>query len=77
MLQENKEFIESFKAQQQKQIIKKATRTFYYKKIKRITLYSLLFVFSFLAIFYPVETGTVIGTWIHDFFGTILKNITK
>jgi hypothetical protein len=42
------------------------------KRIKRIVI----FVFILIIIFFPVWSGTLVGEWIKDFFGTII-NIVK
>lgn len=47
------------------------------QKRAKITLYkkyfkwSLIFVLLFFVIFFPVTAGTILGTWIKSFFGTI------
>lgn len=35
----------------------------------------LLIIFLIGALCFPVWSGTVIGTWINDFFGNIIKHI--
>jgi hypothetical protein len=50
-------------------------RLFYQNNKKKIRRF-IIFVLIILIIFFPVWSGGIIGTWIKDFFGTII-NIVK
>jgi hypothetical protein len=55
--------------------LQKAKRKFWFAKIKMWTIRILIYGSIFACLFFPVETGTLIGHWIHDFSGSIYKNI--
>lgn len=57
--------------------LKRAKRVYYYKLIKKWVLRILLVSSTLLALTFPIEFGTIIGSWINDFFGTIIKNSIK
>lgn len=53
--------------------IKRAKRKWQVNKAKNILKWTTILVVTFLLVFYPVQTGAVIGTFIHEFFGTIIN----
>lgn len=55
--------------------IKRAKRKYYFQLLKKWGIRIVLVLFVCACIFYPIESGTIIGTWIRDFFGTVYKNI--
>jgi hypothetical protein len=77
MLDESNRLMAQIKNATKLKEIKRAKRKYYYTLIKKWTIRVSLFVFITSAVFFPVETGTIVGTWIHDFFGTVYKNISK
>ena len=77
MLDESNRLMAQIKNAAKLKELKRAKRKYYFTFIKKWTIRILLFGFITGAVLFPVETGTVVGTWIHDFFGTAYKNITK
>jgi hypothetical protein len=57
--------------------IKRAIRLNKFLKIKKILKIIVLIFLGVVLLFFPVQTGTIIGTWINEFFVTIYKNIIK
>jgi len=55
--------------------IKRAKRKYYFEYFKKWFLRISISIIIFCVLFYPIESGTIIGTWIKDFFGTVYKNI--
>ena len=77
MLDECNKFLSQIKNETRLKELKRQKRTYYYTQFKK-WLVRILFAFLFVTVvFFPVETGTVIGTWISEFFGTIIKSSTK
>ena len=83
MLQENKELLNSLhnKATTEQTLefkskinqINGAKNKYVKYQIKKYTLITLCSLCVFFILFYPVQSGNIIGQWIHDFFGTIYK----
>jgi hypothetical protein len=77
MLQESQDLFNKLKKSSQEEIIKKAKRKIILKQsIKKIVKYGSIILILAILIF-PKQTGSVIGTWINNFFGTIAKESTK
>ena len=77
MLEESKELFDKLKKATQEQQFKKAKRKAFLVKFKKRTIIVIIAVIIVASLIFPKETGTVIGTWIHDFFGTIIKESIK
>lgn len=77
MLEESQDLMVSLKMSAQQEQIKKAKRKILFQKIKVWTIKILITSLIFSAIFFPKETGTVIGKWIYNFFGTIKIESSK
>lgn len=77
MLKETNDMLAVIKNSAKLREIKRAKRRYIWLKVRKWTLYVALTAFTFAAIFYPVQTGEIIGVWLHDFFGTIYKNISN
>lgn len=57
--------------------IQKAKRKWILNKIKKQILYGLLIISLFFVLFMPIQSGKIIGKWLNDFFGTIVKESIK
>lgn len=77
ILEENEKYMKSASEQAKIRILKEAKRTWINRQVKKWSIRILLVSFGLLLIFKPVETGKVIGTWISNFFGTIVKESIK
>lgn len=76
LLDESTKLLEQIKTEKKRRDIKILKRKYYYAIFKKWSIRIILFSLTIGILFFPVEIGTIIGTWIHDFFGTIIKNIT-
>lgn len=74
LLDESSKFLLQIQNETKLKTIKKQKRKYYFDLIKKWSIRVGLFCLIVCVIFFPVKTGTVIGTWIHNFFGTIIKN---
>lgn len=73
MLEESKEFFNDIKKSSQKDQYKKIKRKAFFVKCKKYFV-MLTISLSIICVFgFPKQTGYVIGKWINDFFGTIIK----
>lgn len=77
ILEENNRELQKLKNLGKYNAIKKAKRRWILNRVKRYLVYSLLALLSYFIFFRPTETGYVIGRWMNDFFGTIVKESTK
>lgn len=77
MLEESNKLLAQIKEQAKIRQIKKAKRTYLFNKYKKITFYLFITIAVVLILFFPIQTGEVIGNWINNFFGTIYKNSIK
>jgi hypothetical protein len=57
--------------QKQKFPFRKKVVIFFQKNKKNIK-YFIIFVLLLITFLYPVFSGTIVGNWIKDFFGTII-----
>lgn len=76
MLQEDN-VLETLKQSPKYKQLQKAKKIFLINKFKKIIKYTLIISISVAILFFPIETGSVIGDWINNFFGTIYKNSIK
>ena len=76
MLQED-DVLETIKQTPKYKQLQKAKRVFIINRIKKISKYVIIIGISVAILFFPVQTGSVIGDWFNDFFGTIYKNSIK
>ena len=53
--------------------IKSAQSQYIKHQIKKYVLIVCGCVVLYFILFHPIQTGNVIGQWIHDFFGTIIN----
>lgn len=74
-LDESSRFFAEIKNSAKAKEIKKAKRKWFFATVKKWTIRVLIYGSILSALFFPSETGTVIGRWIHDFSGSIYKNI--
>lgn len=77
MLEESQDLMASLKMSAQQEQIKRAQRKILFQKVKVWTIRICVASFIFSAIFFPKETGSVIGKWIYNFFGTIKIESSK
>ena len=73
MTKESEALMTKLKNQTRIREINKSKRKWYVDRFKKVTKWAGIAVGSFLLVFYPTETGAVIGTFIHKFFGTIIQ----
>lgn len=71
MLEETNKALNELKNQNKILAIKKAQKRAKIAKYKKIAKWTLLLGVLLCIFCFPVESGTVIGTWIKGFFGTI------
>lgn len=71
MLEETNKALINLKEQHKLVAIKKAKRKYLFNLYKKYTIRIFLFSVIFCIIFFPLQSGTIIGTWINSFFGTI------
>jgi len=77
LLDESNKFLQRLKNETKLREVKKLKRKYYIGIFKKWTIRVILFCLTIGLVFFPVEMGTIIGTWIHDFFGTIIKSTIK
>lgn len=77
MLDESSRLLAQIKNASKMKELKRGKRKYYFNLMKKWSLRVLVTVFVVGAVFFPVETGSIVGTWMHDFLGTIYKNIVK
>ena len=77
MLEESKELFDKLKKATQEQQFKKAKKKAFLAKFKKRATIVIVAIIIIGILAFPKETGTIIGTWIHDFFGSIVKESTK
>ena len=77
MLEESQDLYNNLKKTAQLTQLKKERRKALLKKYKKrfIIMMSIFIIGS--SLFFPKETGSIIGKWISDFFGTIVKESNK
>lgn len=71
MLQETNKTLTSLRDQNKIVAIKKARRKYFYKLYKKYLIKVLFILLILWVLKCPIEAGTVFGTWIHNFFGTL------
>lgn len=77
MLNETEEFLSMIKNQDKIKQLKRVARKAQWQRYKKIGLKILIGLSIGIIIIFPVQSGTIIGTWINDFFVTIYKNMIK
>ena len=77
MLSETEEFLSLVKNQDKIKQLKRVARRAKWQRYKKIGIKVLIGLAIGAIVIFPVQSGTVIGTWINDFFVTIYKNIIK
>lgn len=77
MLDESSKLLAQIKNASKVKEIQRMKRKYYYTMFKKWSIRIFLVFVLASVVLYPVESGTVLGTWIHDFFGTTYKNIVK
>lgn len=77
MLEETRELLAKANNLNKIKQIKQAKRKASFIKYKKIAIRIVIGTIFVSMLFFPVETGTIIGKWINDFFVTIYKNIIK
>lgn len=77
MLDESNRLMAQIKNSAKLKELQRGKRRYYFNLIKKWALRVLFVVSISCSLFFPVETGNIVGTWMHDFFGTIYKNIVK
>jgi len=75
MIQSEEDILKTLKDTPKYKQLKKAKRIFIINKLKRIGKYIIIGGFIVCIIFFPTQTGSLIGNWINDFFGTIINSI--
>lgn len=79
---ESNMYTKALKEQQMKnaakiKAINNAKKVWYRNRAKKIAKILLITIGISLAIFFPKQTGYIIGKWMNDFFGTIAKESVK
>ncbi len=77
MLDETTKFLEKVNTKKQSSIIKNNNRKVLFMKVKNNIMKVVFTTAIFFILFFPKQSGTIIGTWINDFFITTYKNIIK
>ena len=77
MLSETEEFLSLVKNQDKIKQLKRVARRAKWQRYKKIGIKLLIVLAIGTILIFPVQSGTIIGTWINDFFVTIYKNIIK
>jgi len=75
MLQENENEALRLKGKVKEMAIKKAKKKFLRNKYRKFAVYASGIALSFFLIFYPIETGTLIGRWVHLFVGSLVEAV--
>lgn len=75
MIESENDILKTLKDTPKYKQLKKAKRIFIINKIKRISKYIIISGLMICIIFFPTQTGSLIGNWINDFFGTIINSI--
>lgn len=75
MLAESDKLLTQIKNQTRINGIEKQKRTYRIAMFKKWSIRVLIAVVVICVMFFPVQTGLIIGTWIHDFFGNLLNAI--
>lgn len=73
MLDENKAEQKRLEIKYKEMALKKAKSKYVRSKYKKYFIISIFVTLGFFIFCYPIETGTLIGNWIHSFFGTIIE----
>jgi hypothetical protein len=73
MLNESEELLARLKHQTRFKEIQRAKRKWYWERTKWWIRLTLSVISTVLVVFFPMETGEVIGRWVHEFFGTIIR----
>ena len=58
-------------------LIKEAKRKWYINLYKKIAKYIFISCIMLILLIYPKHVGMIIGQWINDFLGTIIKESIK
>jgi ACR3 family arsenite efflux pump ArsB len=77
MLRETQEKQEKLKNQHKILAIQNAKKKWIKVQTIKWIKISLITISIILIVFFPIQSGNIIGNWLHDFFGTIYKNCLK
>jgi hypothetical protein len=77
MLEESSKLINNIRAQQKLREINRARRVWYLRQIKYWGKVTVITAITGTILLFPEQSGRVIGKFINQFFGTIIKETLK